>query len=276
MTIPKNPLRLRSWLQKKRYERMFPGVTVAMGATITGSTTIQANTQIGAHSVALDAAIGSRVVIAERCQVVRSQLADRVTLGYGCGAIESRIDDNVSFYSGSYISQGSVGRYSYLASNGIVNNTKIGSFCSVGPALVCGYGEHPTNFVSTSPVFFSTRLQCGSTFSDRDYFVESREISIGNDVWIGAGVFIRDGVSIGNGVIIGAGAVVVKNIPDYAVVGGVPATLIRMRYDDDTIARLLDIKWWEWNEDTLREAQPLFAQNDIHRFFQTYEKFDSQ
>ena len=71
---------------------------------------------------------------------------------------------------------------------------------------------------------------------------------IGNDVWIGADVKIKSGITIGNGAVIGAGAVVTKNIPDFAVVGGVPAKIIKYRFDDETISKLLDSNWWELSE----------------------------
>jgi acetyltransferase-like isoleucine patch superfamily enzyme len=159
-----------------------------------------------------------------------------------------------------------VGRFSYISLDSKLLKTKVGRFCSVGPYLICGIGLHPVDFVSTSPVFYSTLKQCGTTFADRDYFHEREEIVIGHDVWIGTRVFIRDGVKIGNGAIIAAGAVVVDDVPDYAIVGGVPAKLIRFRFADDIIAELREIQWWNWSIDRLQQAHTLFAQNRIDLF----------
>ena len=85
-------------------------------------------------------------------------------------------------------------------------------------------------------------------------------------------VFIRDGVTIGNGAILGAGSVVVKDVPDYAIVGGVPAKVIRFRFTEDIIKRLQPIEWWNLSEENLRTAQPLIAQKDIQLFINWYEK----
>ena len=97
---------------------------------------------------------------------------------------------------------------------------------------------------------------------------ERKQILVGHDVWIGAKVFIRDGVSVGSGAVVGAGAVVVKDIPDYAIVAGVPAKVIRYRFSDEIISKLLSLQWWNWPEEKLRNAQPHFAQKDISAFIE--------
>jgi acetyltransferase-like isoleucine patch superfamily enzyme len=171
-------------------------------------------------------------------------------------------------YDGSSLHEVEVGRFSYVGRNSVLSQTTIGRFCSLGPELLCGPGEHPTDFVSSSPVFYSTRKQCGVSFSDKDYFKEKKAITIGHDVWIGARVSIRDGVNIGHGAIIGTGTIVLADVPAYAIVGGVPARLIRFRFTEDIINKLLEVKWWEWNDDMLRKAQALFAQDNVDRFLE--------
>jgi serine acetyltransferase len=106
-------------------------------------------------------------------------------------------------------------------------------------------------------------------------FDEKKPIHIGHDVWIGARVFIRDGVKIGNGAVVAAGSVVVKDVPDYAIVGGVPAKIIRYRFSEEMIAELLNLKWWEWPEEKLRKAQPYIAQKDVRKFIDWSAKSDS-
>lgn len=146
-----------------------------------------------------------------------------------------------------------LGDYSYIARNANASNVKIGKFCSIGPNFCCGLGLHPTNGISTAPMFYSTAKQNGVSFVKEVIYEEQKQTTIGNDVFIGANVTIIDGVTIGDGAVIGAGAVVVKNIPPYAVAVGVPAEVIKYRFDEKTIRNLLKMQWWNWSEDRLKE-----------------------
>ena len=147
---------------------------------------------------------------------------------------------------------GSMGYGSYLGHHSEIA-AHIGRFTSIAPYVRTNHGIHPFRepYVSTSPIFFSVQKQCGVTFADRMMFDEFLKIpQIGNDCWIGENVFICGGVKIGDGVVVLSGAVVTKDIPDYAIVGGVPAKMMGYRYDDDTISFLKEVKWWnndvEW------------------------------
>jgi acetyltransferase-like isoleucine patch superfamily enzyme len=149
----------------------------------------------------------------------------------------------------------------YIAEGTSVGFTEIGAFCSIGPNVsLGGLGWHPTDRLSTHPVFYSSRLQAGTTFVEQgNEFDNEKELphtKVGNDVWIGAGCIVLDGVTIGDGAIVAAGAVVTKNVPPYAIVGGVPANVIRYRFDIDTITALLKWRWWELSND---ELQPMAA-----------------
>lgn len=224
------------------------------------------DTIIGKHASITTSVIGNNVNVMSLSKVSNSILDRYVTIHNKCSVSQTVIKDNVAIYDGNRLHAAYIGRYSYFASGSQVSMAKFGSFCSVGPYLICGYGDHPTGFVSTSPVFFSTGKQCGVSFSDVDLFEERKEISVGNDVWIGARVFIRDGIKIGNGAIIAAGSVVVKDVPPYAILGGVPAKIIRYRFTEKIIDQLLDLSWWDWNEIELLNAQKYFASNDIDGF----------
>jgi chloramphenicol O-acetyltransferase type B len=194
-------------------------------------------------------------------------------LGRGC-IIETHVEifnstfaDFVSVQPRASLNHVNVGRYSYIAREAYLNDVSIGSFASIGPQTLLGTGEHPANFISTAPVFYSTRRQCGNSFAHQDHFPERKRIALGHDVWIGARVFVRDGVTIGDGAIVAAGSVVSADVPAYAIVGGVPAKLIRMRFGEDQVKRLLELQWWNWEESRLRSSQPWFAQTDVEAFF---------
>lgn len=171
---------------------------------------------------------------------------------------KSKFDKNTLVYSPCSISEVIIGYGTYIASHSNVHNTTIGKFCSIGPNFFCGYGIHPINGISTSPMFYSTKKQNGITLSCKDKIIEREPIIIGNDVFIGANVTVLDGVKIGDGAVIGAGAVVTKDIPPYAIALGVPARVVKFRFDDIIITKMLKIQWWNWPEDQLKEIEQEF------------------
>ena len=199
-------------------------------------------------------------------------LANRVssTMAFTSSIYESIIGVNVNCQNTHHIYNSRVGDYSYIAMNSIINNTTIGKFCSIGPNLVCGWGIHPTNGISTSPMFYSTMKQNGMTLSEVDKIQEIRPIFIGNDVFIGANVTILDGVTIGDGAVIGAGAVVSKDIPHYSIAVGCPIKVIRYRFENEQIDKLLKIKWWEFEDEKLKEVEKMFF--DVNEFIEKYLK----
>ncbi|MFC2097905.1 CatB-related O-acetyltransferase, partial [Bacteroidota bacterium] len=120
------------------------------------------------------------------------------------------------------------------------------------------------NFVSTHPAFYSKQKQARITFAEKQYFEEYEKILIENDVWLGANVIIVDGVKIGNGAMIGAGAVVTKDVPPYAIMGGVPAKIIKYRFEKDKIDFLQKSEWWNKDIDWLKKNYQLF--HNIQKF----------
>lgn len=153
-------------------------------------------------------------------------------------------------------------RYSYIGTNTIVSDTKIGAFCSIGSSCSIGGGVHPTDRVSTSPVFYDS----SNCFKEKNYIsadsrnpVKQPQTIIGNDVWIGENVFVSAGVNIGDGAVIGAHAVITKDVPPYAIVAGVPAKILRYRFDEATIKELMATQWWEWSEERLVENKEWFS-----------------
>ncbi len=183
--------------------------------------------------------------------------------------IESKIGENTKIYTPSFINKSEIGNYTYISTNANISLTRIGKYCSIGPNLFCGWGIHPTNYIATSPMFYSTRRQNGFTLADKDKIVERKTITIGNDVFIGANVTILDGITIGDGAIIGAGAVVSKDIPDYAIAVGCPIKIIKYRFNEKQIAALKRIQWWNFSEDKLQDVEKLFF--NVDEFIKKYD-----
>jgi len=170
----------------------------------------------------------------------------------------STVDINARLYAPFHISNCEIGGYTYLAPNAKISMTSIGKFCSIGPNFFCGWGLHPTNGISTSPMFYSTHKQNGITLSIVNKIQERKQIKIGNDVFIGMNVTILDGVTIGDGAVIGAGAIVSKDIPPYAIAIGSPIKIIKYRFEEKQIEALLKINWWDFQEEKLAEVEKMF------------------
>jgi acetyltransferase-like isoleucine patch superfamily enzyme len=111
--------------------------------------------------------------------------------------------------------------------------------------------------VSVHPIFYSKAKQVGLSFANEQLFEEHSPVMIGHDVWVGANAVIRCGVTIGNGCIIGAGAVVTKDVPDFSIIGGVPAKLIRKRFSDEEIVKLQKLEWWNSSSESLKNGSHL-------------------
>lgn len=142
---------------------------------------------------------------------------------------------------------------------------KIGKFCSIacGAKFLFTSGNHSMKSLSTYtfPIFFE---EWGLDVKDiRSAWDNKGDIVIGNDVWIGYEAVILSGVTIGDGAIIGARAVVTKDVPPYTIVGGVPAKPIRKRFDDTIIEKLETLRWWDWDEETIKRNIPAIQTGDI-------------
>lgn len=165
----------------------------------------------------------------------------------------------------SYFS-GELGYASYIGAHSVVEG-KIGRFCSIAEGVTFLGKTHPVRqFVSTHPCFYSLKRQGGFTYATQQLFDEEPKVNgsrysveVGNDVYIGYGATVIVPCKIGNGSVVAAGAVVTSNVPDYAIVGGVPAKVIGYRFSDEQIAFLEEIQWWNQSQQRLQQNAPFFT-----------------
>lgn len=157
-----------------------------------------------------------------------------------------------------------VDKYSYIGGHSILINTNVGKFCSIAGHCYFGLSNHTSTYISTSPIFTEKKNGTHHSWIEKNISVNSQMcIEIGNDIWIGERVTIMGGVKVGDGAIIGTGAIVTKDIPPYAVAVGVPAKVVKYRFDENTIAKLLKLKWWNLSEDILKQNISLFQTDQI-------------
>lgn len=175
-----------------------------------------------------------------------------------------KIGDYCIINKNTYIGKNTeIGDFTYFntasLSINIESNTSIGRFCSIGPGVYIGIGNHEMNFLTTHPIltdkFYKKILNIDNVDNNNKIEKKIEKTEIGNDVWIGANAIILEGVKVGNGAIIGAGAVVTKDVEEYEIVGGVPAKTIRYRFNEETRKLLKNKKekWWDWDLNRLRE-----------------------
>ncbi len=170
----------------------------------------------------------------------------------------------------------SVGRHTYrvTAANCVFPTETapitIGNFCSIAAGVTfLAHADHATKLPTTYPFRsqLTRRFDREVPAGNHNYDAVTRgPITLGHDVWIGVNAIVLSGVEIGTGAIVGAGAVVTRNVPAYAIAVGNPAHVVRKRYPDDTIAKLLASKWWDLPDATLATLDDAFYNPDIENF----------
>ena len=182
-----------------------------------------------------------------------------------CIIQEAVIDKTAAICSGVRFYRGKIGKYSYIGNNSFVSDTDIGNFTSISTDCYIGGTSHPTDWVSTSPVFHKWENIMKKNFARHEFEIFKRT-TIGNDVWIGNRVMVKAGVKIADGAVIGMGSIITKDIGPYEIWAGDPARMIRKRFDDEIIATLEEMKWWNWNDEKIELSSGVMT--DVAKFIE--------
>ncbi|HEY8603067.1 type B chloramphenicol O-acetyltransferase [Tsuneonella suprasediminis] len=169
-----------------------------------------------------------------------------------------------SYYSGYYHGHSFDDCARFLVTDEGADRLVIGSFCSIGSGaafIMAGNQGHRNDWISTFPFYWMPEVPAFAGAANG--YLPAGDTVIGNDVWIGSEAIIMPGVTIGDGAVIGTRALVTKDVAPYTIVGGNPATVIRTRFDEADVARLLELQWWNWTDEQLREAMPLLTNSSV-------------
>lgn len=177
-----------------------------------------------------------------------------------------------SYYSGYYHGHSFDDCARFLPPDEGVDKLVIGSFCSIGSGaafIMAGNQGHRNDWISTFPFFWMPDVPAFA--GAQNGYLPAGDTVIGNDVWIGSEAIIMPGVTIGDGAVIGTRSLVTRDVEPYAIVGGNPARVIRKRFDEHLIAFLLEMEWWAWSDDQLRDAMPILTSGDVAALYRHWQ-----
>lgn len=199
------------------------------------------------NNLILNSKISKKVNMYNNIRCVDSVIGEKCTVADECDIVRTIMHKKSEFGRRNIIRDVEIGEGTYTGTNTVIKSTVIGKYSCIGWNVSIGGGNHDYTKISMYTDYWFNR-----TFGIKtDNKVQNLQTWIGNDVWIAAGVNIINGVTIGNGCVIGAGAVVVNDLPDYSIAIGIPARVVKYRFDEDVIKALLELKWWDWSEEKI-------------------------
>ena len=195
--------------------------------------------------------------IADDAFVKNTTLGKRSTIDHDCVVLNSTIGSYVDIEKRNLIRSAVIGDMTYTGADVGIMWAEVGKYCCIARRVEIGGNEHNYRAASMMPSYRLLNKLGGRLSMHQDEEI----VRVGNDVWIGVGALIprKSGLEIGDGAVIGSGAVVTKSVPPYAIVAGVPARVMRYRFDAQIIEKLLRLKWWDWEREKILEYWPMLS-----------------
>ena len=196
-------------------------------------------------------------------RIIRSYIDEATSVGDYTTVRDSQVGKYCQIQRYCDLLRVKIGNYTIIERNAVLHDVTIGSFCELSWYVGMGGDNHNYKLPSIHHWYWQTYFNFEheeNSVGKRNFFakLKSEECTIGNDVWVGSGVTVNRKVHVGNGAILASGCVVTKDVPDYAIVAGTPARIIKYRFDEATIERLLKISWWDWPDYVLQENRHIF------------------
>jgi len=201
------------------------------------------------------------------------RLTEDPTLAQTASVMNTTFESYCEIGPHNFIENSHFGDYAYTGQFCFVQNARIGKFANIAAAVRIGPTDHPYERASLHHFTYRPQMYGFADGEDTAFFEHrlSRITTIGHDTWIGHGAVIMPEVTIGNGAIVGSGAVVTKDIPAYAIAVGVPAKIVKYRFEPEVITALEEIQWWNWEPELLRERLEDFR-GPIERFIEKHQQ----
>ena len=201
-----------------------------------------------------------------------SRLSERPSIHPTAEVRASTLGRYTEVGAGSTVSNSTLGDYSYAVENTQIAFATIGKFANIASHVRIYASKHPMELASLHHFTYRSSWYFDDAEDNKDFFDwrASYPINIGHDTWIGHGAVIMPGVAVGNGAVIGSNAVVTRDVPPYAIAVGVPAKVVRMRFDESVIEQLEKMAWWDWPHETLRERLDDFRKMPATEFLGKY------
>ena len=208
--------------------------------------------------------VGNRAKVYERVQARNSGLGPLVSVGDDSILINADLESNISINRRNFIQDSRLGRFTYTGQNTTIRGSSIGRFCSLSWNVSIGGKDHGMERVSNSALWAFHNMDGNKP--DPASFVYGKDepaCVLGSDVWVATNAVVLRGVMVGDGAVVAAGCVVIRDVDPYTVVAGVPGKVIRSRFSDEWCQDLLELKWWDWPVEVIRQNLDLIYSTKV-------------